>query len=348
MAIGRTFTYQERRNQTISVSFLDPDPGNLSIFVTNKTNGEKEIRVRLRGDKLQEYEVNQRNQTGPVAEIWGARKLRPEEKGSSTPSLIKAEYTNEEVWSRRQVFSCLNQGGFTFLPHEQPTPFAVEGSDRSMYISVYDTTEKEWWCLNMPVHPKQYGCVAIKEDDRNHISVLPHNPEPLWFQTNNRNPTFPNDAIRVHERSDGVAVYLAKVTYIPSPGEMYLGALLANVSRVIPDHEYATGVWKENGELCRVKKYGSETDGKVTLDLLLAKKYEWVRAQRGDKMPANAVKTNVTITRFAGSEERYVGRLGGEMICAVSITDGNISHFTAFNGVENFSGDILLLTDSTC
>lgn len=320
----------------------------MRIFVTNKTNGEKEIRVRLRGDKLQEYEVNQRSQTGPLVEICGARQSRPEEKGSLPTSVVKVGYTNETDWSRRQVFSCLNQGGFTFLPHEQPTPFAVEHSEQLMYISVYDATEKEWWCVNMPVNPQQYGCVAIKEDERNRISVLPYNPEPLWFQTNKRNPTFPNDAIRVHERSDGMAVYLAKVTYIPSAGEVSLGALLANVRYVIPDHEYHTGVWKENGELCRVKKYGSETDGEVTLDLLLAKKYEWARAQCGDEIPPNAVKTNVTITRFAGGEERYVGRLGGEMICAVSITDGKISHFTTFKGVENFSGDILLLTDSTC
>lgn len=61
----------------------------------------------------------------------------------------------------------------------------------------------------MQVNPKQYGCVTIKEDETSRISVFPSNPEPRWFQENKENPTFPSDAVKVHQRSDNVVVYLA-------------------------------------------------------------------------------------------------------------------------------------------
>ena len=88
--------------------------------------------------------------------------------------------------------------------------------------------------------------------------------------------------------------------------------------------QYVTGVWRENGKLCWMSRPGLEID---TLDLLQARKYEWVKAQRGNIMPPNAVKT--------GFKEWCVGRV---------ITDGMIDYFTDFNDSRTTSGDILLLT----
>ena len=56
---------------------------------------------------------------------------------------IKVSDKHEKETRTRKVFSCLTQGGFTFLPHGHVTPFAVETSDRLMYISVHDGS-KSW------------------------------------------------------------------------------------------------------------------------------------------------------------------------------------------------------------
>ena len=76
---------------------------------------------------------------------------------------------------------------------------------------------------------------------------------------------------------------------------------------------------------------------KPGVDLLSVRKYEWVKAQRGNIIPPNAVK-------ITGRDEEYVGRVGGKKACRVSITDGMISYFTDCTGYTNTSGDILLLT----
>ena len=69
-----------------------------------------------------------------------------------------------------------------------------------------------------------------------------------------------------------------------------------------------------------------------------------MKAQRGNIIPPNAVKTTL-FTLFHGiAEERYVGRTGGEKVCAVSIADGMIDYFIDINGSKTTSGDIILLT----
>ena len=200
----------------------------------------------------------------------------------------------------------------------------------------------------MQVNLKQYGCVTIKEDETSRISVFPSNPEPRWFQENKENPTFPSDAVKVHQRSDNVVVYLAKVNYKPEAArEQFPAGALLHPGMTMQDQDYLTGVWRENGKLCRDKRSGVvslQFDMFVTVDLLLSKKYEWVQAQRGNIMPPNAVKT--TILFYAAGGEQYVaiGRVGSENICAVSIIDGMIGYFIDIKGSKTTSGDILLLT----
>ena len=237
-------------------------------------------------------------------------------------------HRHEGESTKRQVFSRLIQGDFTFLPNGEVTPFAVENNDNLMYISVHDGSKS--WCWDMQVNPQQYGCVTIKEDDEGRISVFPSNPEPRWVQENKGNPGFPSDAVKVYQRSDHVVVYLAKVN-LKFP--FFQQLLLAQEAQGAFS-QYLTGVWRENGKLCWKSRPGLEID---TLDLLQAGRYEWVKAQRGNIMPPNAVKT--------GFKEWCVGRVDGENIRAVSITDGMIDYFTNFNGSrKTTSGDILLLT----
>lgn len=126
-----------------------------------------------------------------------------------------------------------------------------------------------------------------------------------------------------------MVVYLAKVNF--------------NLKSFTVQFEYLTGVWRENGKLCG--QYGRGLPGgmsQLSEDLLLARKYEWVKAQRGNIIPPHAVKTTILVG--GRREERYVGRVGGEIVCAVSITDGMIDYFTDHNGSKSTSGEILLLT----
>lgn len=318
------------------VSFLDPVPGNLRIYVTNKTSSGNEIYVRVRGDKLQESEDYTRILNETSAEISGGGEAGQGGKAGfqhGGQGGIKVAHKHEEESRKRRVFSCLTQGGFTFLPYGEVTPFAVENNDRLMYISVHDGSSS--WCWNMQVNPQQYGCVTIKEDKPSRISVFPSNPEPRWVQEDKGNPAFPSDAVKVYQRSDHVVVYLAKVNlkFDNLFMQQFVFAQGAQGAQGAV-FQYPTGVWRENGKLCWKSRSGLEID---TLDLLRARRYEWVKAQRGNIMPPNAVKT--------GFKEWCVGRVDGENICAVSITDGMIDYFTDFNGYKlTTSGDILLLT----
>ena len=190
-----------------------------------------------------------------------------------------------------------------------------------MYISVHDTSRS--WCWDMPVSPRQYGCVKIKEDGGGHISIFPFNPEPRW---NRIDPemlptTSLRNAVKVHQTSTNVVVYVAKV--VPAPYSM------------VPSTNLYTGVWIENGKF---SFNGINYFFGVTVDLLFAQNYEWVKAQRGNIIPPNAVK----IVR--NHREQYVGRVGDEKLCLISIIDGMITYFTDREGYLNTSGEILLLT----
>lgn len=244
---------------------------------------------------------------------------------------IKVANKREKESKTHQVFNCLIQGGFTFLPTGEAIPFAVENIDRLMYISVHDGSDS--WGWDMPLDPHVYGCVTVKEDETGRISIFPSNPEPRWIQCNKENPTFPRDTVKVHVRPDYVAVYLAK-TRIFTYG--------------INTNTFLTGVCKENGKLCRYngqsfdEQWSKMLGIRTTVDLLVATKYEWAKAQRGNEISPNAVKTVVLFNGKA--EEGYVGRVGGEISCVITITDGRINYFVTGKGSKSTSGEVLLLT----
>ena len=206
-------------------------------------------------------------------------------------------------------------------------PFAVENSDRLMYISVHDASRS--WCWDMPVSPRQYGCVKIKEDGEGHISIFPFNPEPRWNRIDPKMlpTTSLRNAVKVHQTSTNVVVYVAKVVAVWFPGHGHVSTI-----------NFYTGAWIENGKF---SFNGISPDICVTVDLLFAQKYEWVKAQRGNIIPPNAVKI---VNHKGNHKEQYLGRVGDEKLCAISITDGMITYFTDHEGYRNTSGEIILLT----
>lgn len=63
----------------------------------------------------------------------------------------------------------------------------------------------------------------------------------------------------------------------------------------------------------------------VFIDVLGNLGYEWAKAQRGNPIPPNAVKTSVYISKKR--EERYVVRLNGEIVCGITAVEGMIDYF---------------------
>lgn len=202
----------------------------------------------------------------------------------------------------RQVFTCLTQGGFAFLPHEQPMPYAVENINRSIYISVHDS--ENMWVQDMPMNPLLYGCVTVLDDHEGRISVLPSNPEPCWIQTED-SAFNPKDLVSVKQGKDTMG-YVVKVI--------------------------------ETNTLC-VASSEEETPG-PSLEFLSATGYEWLKVQRGNPIPPNAVKTSVG---FHGTS-RYIGRTGGQTLRGIIATGGLVDLFTNHLGNRITSGEILVLT----
>ena len=81
------------------------------------------------------------------------------------------------------------------------------------------------------------------------------------------------------------------------------------------------------------------------IEILFATSYEWVKAQLGNVIPPNAVKTSVVHTFGSTPEEQYLGRVCGEIVCGVTITDGMIDYFAPKFGTKTTSGEIIPLTE---
>ncbi|KAL9969802.1 hypothetical protein ACROYT_G022061 [Oculina patagonica] len=304
----------------------EPVPGHFNIYVTNKTKGAKDIYVRLRGDKLQESEIYSRILHETSVEVTaGGKAGQGEEEGGKRG--IKVANKHGEENKERQVFSCLTQGGFTFLPAGETMPFAVENIDRLMYISVHDGSNS--WGWDMQVNPQVYGCVTVKEGEDGRISISPSNPEPYWYQCNRENEACPSghSMVKVYQKPNSAVVFLAKVCFIDKSSKIILSDL--------------DGTSIENEEICMERFSGLSSVLPHTIDLLLAAKYEWVKAQRGNVIPPNAVKTMVNGDK---NKEIYVGRVGGETVSEITIADGMIDYFVYNADCKSTSGEILLLT----
>lgn len=316
---------------------LAPDAGNFSIYVTNKTTSENEIFVRFRDDELEENVTNPRIRSEMSVGMSGHGEIGQGRRNLKAGINVAHKQTVDE--REHEVNKCLTQAGFSFLQQGKATPFAV-GNSRLMYISVHDGSRS--WCWNMQVNPQQYGCITIKEDRNGHISIIPSNPEPRWIQHNENEPTFPSGAVRVHRRSNNTEVYLAKVSY--NAIRKVRHPLRGLIEVPFLNETYLTGVWRENEIFHRGYKSGilPSMNHEFKEDVLLAGEYEWVKAQNGNKIPPNAVKTTLLIK--GRNEELYVGRVGGERICEVFHSNGVISYFTDNSGSWTYSGEILLLT----
>ena len=316
--------------------------------MTNQTKDVKHVFVRVRGDKVKESEIYNRimNETSFGLEVEGqaaaAGKDMAGAKGTGKVNYHHKHEKEEKAW---RIYSNLTQGGFSYLPFGETMPFPAENDDHLMYVSVYDGDTM--WCTDSAVDPKRYGCITIK-GDREGISVSPSNPKHCWVEWEENDSSFSTtNLVEVKQRSNKIPVYLGKA--------IWSGVMFGQQQKFVLVCE----VWQENGKLCAYP-------GKVTyvllpsgpslfltpiefskVEVLSATKYEWVKAQRGNPVPVNAVRLSVK----DGSQHVYLGRANGDTACGITEVDGMFDQFIASKSIYSFgheliesSGEVLLLT----
>lgn len=329
-------------------------PWTLHIYVTNQTKDVKHIFVRVRGDKVKESEIYNRimNETSFGLEVEGqAAAAGKDMAGAKGTGKVNYHHKHEKEEKERRIYSNLTQGGFSYLPFGETMPFPAENDDQLMYVSVHDGDKM--WCTDTAVDPKRYGCITIK-GDREGISVAPSNPKPCWVEWEENDSSFSTtNLVEVKQRSNKIPVYLGKA--------IWPGALLDQEQKYVLVCE----VWQENGKLCAYP-------GKVSMNVikapiqpswavaasfipiefskvkvLSATKYEWVKAERGNPVPVNAV----TVSVKDGSQHVYLGRANGDTACGITEVDGMFDQFIASKNIYSFgkeliasSGEVLLLT----
>lgn len=284
-------------------------PRTLHVYVTNQTIDVEQIFIRVQGDKVTESEINDH--------IVG---LKAQGQGDQIGGKIGQNQRDKHMKGAKERRTCKtsSQGGFIYLPRRETMPFPAE-NDNLLYISVHDGNKV--WCTSMPVDPTHYGCITIKGDKKG-ISVCPSNPKPNWRGFKERAPSFSKaDLVEVNRGPDQIPVYFGTI-------------------------------WKNNSvdEICEV----SETDIEKrnyyqwsgAPSFLSVPRYEWVRVQRGNPIPVNAVSVSVGDGFRRGV---YLGRVNGDRACGITEVDRMFDQFVSLNNNSTMnniatSGEVLLLT----
>ena len=288
------------------------------MYVTNQTKDVKHVYVRVRSDKQRESEKFNHivNETSFGLGVEGqAAAAGKDTAGAKGTGKVDYHDKDEEENKERRIYSKLIQEGFSYLPFGETMPFPVENDDYFMHVSVHDG--EVMWCMDMIVYPGRYGCITIK-GDRNGIRMHPSNPKPRWVEWEENDSSFSNtNLVEVKQRSNKIPFYLGK-------------AILPSASQVVCE------VWQENG-----KFMPTELSKKKVLS---ATKYEWVKAERGNHVPANVVRVSVK----DGSQDEYLGRADGDRACGITEVNGMFDQFiSSTREGKKFiasSGEVLLLT----
>ena len=289
------------------------------MYVTNQTKDVKHMYVRVRSEKQKESEKFNHivNETSFGLGVEGqAAAAGKDTAGAKGTGKVDYHDKDEEETKERRIYSKLIQEGFSYLPLGETMPFPVENDDYFMYLSVHDG-DKLMWYWDMIVYPRRYGCITIK-GDREGILIRDSNPKPRWVEWEENDSSFSHtNLVEVKQRSNKIPFYLGI-------------AILPSASQVVCE------VWQENG-----KFMPTELSEKKVLS---ATKYEWVKVERGNHVPANAVRVSVK----DGSQHEYLGRADGDRACGITevncMFDQFISSTREGKKVIASSGEVLLLT----
>ena len=228
------------------------------------------------------------------------------------------------------VNSYLVRWGFCTIPPGKTMSFAAEVANNGsgMYASLYD--QSKLWIMDYEVNCARYGCVFVKRHIQPSFPMPTEtlylhqaNPEPVWVPRRTGD-SFPGGIIKVGSNA--------------VKGDVYYGRSSDGGTKPCTVTTKA-----DRSSTVLVHRWFSVLNGEELLngELLKDTGHEFIRASRGDPVPPNAVIGGVN----ASEGTLYLGRVGGNIPCSVSIESGRIKCFCfhAGNGKQVQSGEVLVL-----
>ena len=208
-------------------------------------------------------------------------------------------------------------------------PFAAEvhNEEPRMYASLY--ARSKLWIMDYEVDCARYGCVSVDHK----TAALGQEQEELYLRKNNPNPGW-----IPRKTGDNVAVNnLINAGIDAVEGALYFGRSSVGgpkpckVTTKTANYQPVFDCWKTIS--------GEEA---ISGELLVNAYRELVRTRTGDPVPPNAVIAGVSDS----DGTLYLGRVGGNIPCAVSTESGRIKCFCFYAaGVKQVeSGEIVVLT----
>lgn len=278
-----------------------------NIYVTN-TSG-KSVYVRLQSQKISTVNESFHHELERVT-------------GLDNPTV--------DSQPQQSVNSYLVRWGFCNIPANVTMPFAAEAHNKEphMYASLY--TPSKLWAMDYEVNCARYGCVLVEQrtavvgnKQLQELYLSKTNPNPVWL------PRRSGDVV------SGNKIITAGIDAVE--GELYFG-------------RSSLGCPKPCKVTTRIDNYRSVFNYWISVsgstapsgELLHDTGHELVRTRIGDPLPPNAVIAGVSDS----DGTLYLGRVGGNIPCAVS-TDGDRIKYFCFHaaGVKQVeSGEILVLT----
>lgn len=229
---------------------------------------------------------------------------------------------------QQSVNSYLVRWGFCNIPANVTMPFAAEAhnDDPRMYASLY--TRCKLWAMDYEVNCARYGCVFIEKKtaamgQEQELYLSKTNPNPVWFSRRSGDLASGNNNITAGIDAEEGQLHFGRSS-LGCPKPCKVTTRTDNYRRVFNSWKTVSGEEALSGEL------------------LLDTGHELVRTRIGDTLPPNAVIAGVSDS----DGTLYLGRVGGNVPCAIS-TDGDRIKYFCFHadGVKQVeSGEILVLT----
>lgn len=230
--------------------------------------------------------------------------------------------------------SYLVRWGFCTIPSGKTMSFAAEvtNNETHMYASLY--AQSKLWIMDYEVNCVRYGCVFVKSDlHLGMASPFSETTETLYLHLANPEP-----------------VWMPRKT-----GDRFPGGIIKAGSNAVDGNLYYGRSSHDGTKPCTVTTKSDNTDSATSVyswfsvngeellkgELLKDTGHEFVRASRGDPVPPNAVIGGVS----ASEGTLYLGRVGGNIPCSVSIESGRIKYFCFYEGnvKQVQSGEIIVL-----
>lgn len=280
-----------------------------NIYVTNKSN--KNVYVRLQSQKISTANESFHHD---LERLMG-----------------RANRTRDSQ-PQQSVNSYLVRWGFCNIPASVTMPFATEVSNDEprMYASLYGRSKL--WIIDHEVNCASYGCVFVDKMDAYGFDLRPQVQELLYLSKTNLNPVW------IPRRTgDYIPEYIINAGTDAVEGHLYFGRSSfggpkpCKVTARIVNNNPVFDCWKTvSGEQA------------LSGELLKNTGHELVRTKIGDPLLPNAVIAGVSDS----DGTLYLGRVGGNIPCAVSTESDRIKYFCFYAGwvkqVE--SGEIVVMT----